>query len=1244
MLLGGRFSRFSSKSALLAALTLAVAGLFKVTALAREAFVASRFGLSSSTDAYFAFQQFPLTLAAFMFGAFALAFTPAYATEKRTAGSVPWLPGFVAFCTVVGAFMTLVMAALTPWLLRAFNMASGGQAWSTLIILSCSFAPVIWLGIWSGITTAQGRNLRAMIMSGLPYPAMTALLIALYSLGKLDALTLPISFLAGFAILGACTLPRLVTGVSREKRLRAIVETWNAPGFRRFLRQLRASSIENVGYAANQLLLVYFVAHTGTGAVSANTYAMRVGMVGLSLLSLPLAQLLQAKLCAARTGEERTVLKGWLPTIAAMVGTFAALIYFLRVPLTAAIYVHGKFSSLELSRVTEIIPCWIVYFVVMSLNVVAARYLFAVGRGSTYARRQICAYVAANLMRVALWRNLDAPLVVWCSVLAESCALVLNMQAVFAVPGERRRRTASFRRIIVHTPELGGGAGQYVAEFVKALASAGAPVTLFCPSNFVYEEDVAASGAMVVHAAGRDVVHATFRRRIARNLLFIARAMPQFWTTVRHGAIVHFQFKLHAGLSLLYLTLARMKRAFVVLTVHDPLPHRSILPKPLRWLEMGLLRLEYSLCDRLIVHNRTGKDILARWLCSSRKVVVIPHGLLFPMPPESMDEPVRAWSEPLRLLAFGSIRENKGLHLAIAAVQHLRGHSSNRGVELTIAGPVANSRESAYWKECLRLIEEQPAGIDVVERRISDSEIGPLFAAHDAVLLPYSRFQSESGVAILALCRRRPIIATAAGGLAELLSETDCGILIQTPTIGSVIAAIEQAASASPELLRRKGLNGYSHVLTNRSWDAIAERTLDAYQHRIRPTVVLHTPEPGSSAALYVEELSAALTREQVPLRVVCPANHDRRAVMEANPGIDVRACCERATRINDGLLAKLRDNLQFLLSSCKTLLDAAHPGDIVHLQYLMHLPFGLIFLACAWAKRANIVLTVHDPVPHKFLFPRVLRVLETGALWLAYRWSDVLIVHSEAGKRKLVEALGVSPEKIRVIVHGPYDLKKQIPACADTGRLEVLFFGSLRENKGVHLAIEATQKLAREGVPIRLTISGEVVNRKEQAYWQRCRTLIDPGSAAVCLRKGFVPHDGLADLISRCHCLVLPYTTFSSDSGVACMALANGRPIVATAAGGLGGLLESSGAGIRILGPSVDQVADALRHAVELGPDILARMGRTGAQWISAECGWPGVARNTCEVYQAFFGQRVIGDAPSDAAEESAELVGSLP
>src|SRR5947209_14290919 len=82
-------------SLLLVAVTLLAGGLFKLSAFAREAFIASRFGLSAVTDAYFALQQLPLTLATFMFWILCTGFYPSLCGGTQTTRNGPvaaWTP------------------------------------------------------------------------------------------------------------------------------------------------------------------------------------------------------------------------------------------------------------------------------------------------------------------------------------------------------------------------------------------------------------------------------------------------------------------------------------------------------------------------------------------------------------------------------------------------------------------------------------------------------------------------------------------------------------------------------------------------------------------------------------------------------------------------------------------------------------------------------------------------------------------------------------------------------------------------------------------------------------------------------------------------------------------------------------------------------------------------------------------------------------------------------------------------
>lgn len=433
-------------------------------------------------------------------------------------------------------------------------------------------------------------------------------------------------------------------------------------------------------------------------------------------------------------------------------------------------------------------------------------------------------------------------------------------------------------RILIHTSEPSSGAARYVTELVGGLAANNARVTLFCPPAFDHLGEVRSCGAAVAFAAPRRIGAGGFASRVTGNIRFLLGTAGRQIRRTRRGDIVHFQFPLYFPAGLLFFLLARLRGCTVVFTAHDPLPHKWLLPAGLRRVEQLALGWAYSLSDKVIVHNETGRRVLTQeFQQKPDKIAVIPHG------PLARSEQAGAAPEGcVRMLIFGGIRENKGVHLAIQAVQALNSNGAPR-VELTIAGEVANAREQGYWDYCTSLIAQSPAGIRVIDRYIQDGETATLFADHHAVLLPYSEFLSESGVAALALSNGRPIIATRADGLGAILAECRCGIAVEEATAEAVGAAIKKAMEAGPECLREMGEAGAAFMETSRSWKEIGRRTLGVYRelrgsdsrplteqsHRARILMLITTLTFGG-AETQVVRLALELKRRGWLVKVIC--------------------------------------------------------------------------------------------------------------------------------------------------------------------------------------------------------------------------------------------------------------------------------------------------------------------------------------------------------------------------------------
>jgi glycosyltransferase involved in cell wall biosynthesis len=155
-------------------------------------------------------------------------------------------------------------------------------------------------------------------------------------------------------------------------------------------------------------------------------------------------------------------------------------------------------------------------------------------------------------------------------------------------------------------------------------------------------------------------------------------------------------------------------------------------------------------------------------------------------------------------LLFGHLRPYKGLDIALDAWRLVRTE-----VTLLVAG-------EPWWNTGLNIAQPN-VRLDL--RFIPDSEIATYFAAADVVVAPY-RTESQSGVALTAFHFGRPVIATAVGGLSELIDGRN-GILVPPEDPEALARAVDEFFSrrdrrsmerAAAESAKRYSWAEYGHV------------------------------------------------------------------------------------------------------------------------------------------------------------------------------------------------------------------------------------------------------------------------------------------------------------------------------------------------------------------------------------------------------------------------------------------------
>jgi glycosyltransferase involved in cell wall biosynthesis len=278
-----------------------------------------------------------------------------------------------------------------------------------------------------------------------------------------------------------------------------------------------------------------------------------------------------------------------------------------------------------------------------------------------------------------------------------------------------------------------------------------------------------------------------------------------------------------------------------------------------------------------------------------------------------------------------------------------------------------------------------------------------------------------------------------------------------------------------------------------------------------------------------------------------------------------------------------------------------ARQADIVHFQWLSIPQVDRHLLP----RGRPLVITAHDVLPREG--GERTRAAQADLL----RRFDAVITHSQAGRARLIDEVGLAPDGVHVIQIGAYAHLAALPdgplpvELAETDRASVvaLYFGLIRPYKGLDVLLEAWEGI--EGAELwvvgrpRFDISSLRAAAPSSVRW--VDRFVSDLELAACFRR--------ADLV------VLPYREIE-QSGVLATALAFGSPLLATDVGGFG---EVADAGAARLVPPGD--AGALHAAlVELLGEEAARESLSdGAKTLAATtASWESVAAQTAALYRS--------------------------
>jgi glycosyltransferase involved in cell wall biosynthesis len=229
----------------------------------------------------------------------------------------------------------------------------------------------------------------------------------------------------------------------------------------------------------------------------------------------------------------------------------------------------------------------------------------------------------------------------------------------------------------------------------------------------------------------------------------------------------------------------------VVLTLHDSHPYQGGGSWLARQGYVNLLRSFHA----IIVHTQQAQRRVTQMGIDPAVVYRIPHGLLgegghLITPPTR-----RPRRDRLVFLQFGKIKPYKGIDLLLEALNLVPRDLRSRLDVRIIGKPYMDTTGMERYVHANDL-----AGCVTLRFEfVSEAEEERLFADADAILLPYREIDA-SGVAMSAIARGVPVLATAIEGFRELFEDEGGARLVPAADAAALSRAIADWVSAPEQL------------------------------------------------------------------------------------------------------------------------------------------------------------------------------------------------------------------------------------------------------------------------------------------------------------------------------------------------------------------------------------------------------------------------------------------------------------
>ncbi len=291
-------------------------------------------------------------------------------------------------------------------------------------------------------------------------------------------------------------------------------------------------------------------------------------------------------------------------------------------------------------------------------------------------------------------------------------------------------------------------------------------------------------------------------------------------------------------------------------------------------------------------------------------------------------------------------------------------------------------------------------------------------------------------------------------------------------------------------------------------------------------------------------------------------------------------------------------------------------PCDVVHVQWwsLPLWPVAFIMIAAGRLRGKRVVVTLHNVLPHERqgAFVAATRIL--------VRLAHDVIVHGKQNAADAAATYRIEPARLHEVPMGIFTgLAKIVPKnsarqAANIGSAAkvVLFFGIIRDYKGVDVLLEAAAKLRAQFPDLLVIVAGT-----PWADWSPYDAIIERNDMRGYTRLAlhYVDAEDLGNYFCAADVVALPYKHFHAQSAVATTSLGFKVPTIVSRTGAMTECVDHNSNWIAEPGDA-DSLAQKLREFFENQPTREAEFAQVLAR-VTESMSWERIADQHVAIYR---------------------------